>query len=105
MKKKVYISIPISGMDYNKQREKADRIKSALSKRGYDVISPFEMYVGKDPSYGEYLGADVTAIIDHAEAVYMCRGWEESHGCKVERFVALEYGKELIYEVRYAGRR
>lgn len=98
MKKKIYLSIPITGLDINKQMEKADRVKAMLSKRSYDVINPFEIYVGEKPTYGEYLGADVTAIIDHADEIFMCKGWQNSKGCRVERFVADTYGKRIMYE-------
>lgn len=98
MRRKIYISIPITGLDYNRQREKADSIKMLLSKQGYEVINPFEIYVGANPTYGDYLGADVRAIIDHADEVFMCRGWKNSKGCQIERFVAETFGKKIKYE-------
>ena len=98
MKKTIYISIPITGHDENKQREKADSIKHMLSRQGWHVISPFDVYVGPEPTYGTYLGADVRIIIDHVDAIFMCKRWQESKGCRVERFVAETYGKEIRFE-------
>lgn len=97
MKEKVYISLPISGRE-KEAREKADLVKTALSKRGYEVINPFEICHGKDASYGRMMGNDVTAIIDHADAVYFCVGWQHSKGCRVERTVAEVYKKRVMFE-------
>lgn len=96
--KTIYISIPISGHDEKKQREKADRIKHLLSRKGWNAINPFDIYVGPDPTYGAYLGADVRMIIDHADAIFMCSGWQESKGCRIERFVAETMGKAVRFE-------
>lgn len=97
---RIYISLPISGLDEKKQREKADRVKTMLSKMGHQVINPFEIYVGDNASYGQCLGADITALIDHAEAIFLCKGWRESKGCRIEKFVAETMGKKIIYEER-----
>lgn len=98
MKKRIYISIPTSGEDQKKQRERADLIKTLLSKRGYDVINPFEIYRERDASEGDNLGTDITSLVNHADEVFMCKGWQASRGCKIARFVAETYGKRVIFE-------
>lgn len=100
---RIYISLPITNLDEKKQREKADRVKTMLSKMGHDAINPFEIYVGTDASYGQCLGADITALIDHASAIFLCKGWRESKGCRIEKFVAETMGKKIIYEEREEG--
>lgn len=94
----IYISIPITGRDDKKQREKADRIKHFLSRKGWNAINPFDIYVGPDATYGDYLGSDVRLIIDHCQAIFMCDGWQESKGCRIERFVAETMGKVIKFE-------
>ena len=96
--KKIYISIPITGLDEKRQREKADRIKMSLSRDGWQPINPFDVYVGPDPASRTYLGTDVRIIIDYADVIFMCDGWERSKGCQVEKFVAETYGKTVMYE-------
>ena len=98
MKKKCFISVPISGLDYKRQREKADIVKGWLSKKGYDVINPFEILHGKNPTLGDYIGANIKALIEHADEIFMCKGWQNSKGCRIERFVADTYGKRIMYE-------
>lgn len=88
-KTKIYISLPISGQEH-KAREKADRIKTALSKKGYEVISPFDIYPGKDPEYEDYICFDLRALMD-CDAVYFCLGWEHSCGCGIEHDVVMRF--------------
>lgn len=95
----IYISLPITGQE-KEAREKADRVKTMLSKKGHEPINPFEIYVGVNPTYGQCLGADITTLIDNADAIYLCNGWENSHGCRIEHFVAQEMKKKVIFEER-----
>lgn len=97
---KIYISLPISNLDEKKQREKADRIKTMLSKMGHAPINPFEIYAGKEATYGRQIGYDIAVLIDYAEAIFLCKGWRESKGCQLEHKVAELYGKKIIYEER-----
>ena len=72
-----------------------------LSKKGFEVINPFSIYHGErkgKPTTGQYMGADITALIDHADIIFMCSGWQHSKGCRVERFVAETYGKVIKFE-------
>lgn len=96
---RIYISLPITGCE-KEAREKADKIKMMLSKMGHKPINPFEIYTGPDASYGRMLGHDITVLIDHAEAIFLCKGWEHSHGCRIEHFVAQEMKKNIIFEER-----
>lgn len=90
MKQRIYISIPISGLDQNKVREKADLIKAKLSREGYDVVSPFDVYAGKKPTYEDYICYDLLAMLG-CDAIYFCEGWEKSCGCGIEHDVAMRF--------------
>lgn len=96
---KIYISLPISGKE-KEAREKADRVKTMLSKMGHAPINPFEIYAGINAPYGRQLGYDIAVLIDFADAIFLCKGWRESPGCKIEKFVAETCGKKIIYEER-----
>ena len=101
-KPKIYISLPITGQE-SKAREKADRIKAALSKKGYEAVSPFDIYAGKDPDYEDHLCFDLRAMME-CDIVYFCQGWDRSCGCGIEHDVAMRmkaYGKKdfkVMYE-------
>ena len=43
-----------------------------------------------------YMGKDIEQVI-LCDAILMCPGWENSKGCKVEKFTAETYGKEVLY--------
>ena len=97
MKKTIYISIPITGHNEKKQREKADRIKAHLSKNGYEVVNPFDIYAGDHPDYFDHICHDLRALSDCDEA-YFCLGWQNSKGCQLERQFCDIYGKVLRFE-------
>lgn len=94
---RIFISLPISSMDEKRQREKADKIKMALSKHGYEVVNPFDVYAGENPKHIDYLLADLRALND-CDAIYLCKGWQNSKSCQMEREFAEVYGKRLMFE-------
>lgn len=102
-RQKIYISIPITGHSEEKVREKADRVKAKLSREGWTVVSPFDIYAGRNPEYADYIAADIRALMD-CDAIYMCRGWAKSCGCSIEIATARalkEFDKKpftIIYE-------
>ena len=102
MKQRIYISLPISA-DPAKAREKADLIKAKLSREGYGVINPFDVYAGKNPTYADYICYDLRAMLD-CDGIIFCEGWEQSCGCNIEHDVAMRfkaYGKKdfkIMYE-------
>ena len=94
---KIYISLPISGKPEKETREKADRIKAALSRAGHTPVNPFDIYAGDKPSYADYLCADLLALYD-CDAIFLCEGWQFSRGCRIERMFAEEFCKTVMYE-------
>lgn len=99
---KIYLSIPISGQE-TKAREKADTIKTSLSKQGWEVVNPFDVFPGKNPTYADHICYDLLAMLG-CDAIFFCKGWEESCGCNIEHDVAMRfkaYGKKdfkIMYE-------
>lgn len=94
---KIYISIPITGRDQRKARHKADLAKAAISRAGHTPVSPFDIYAGKSPTYADHLCYDLRALAD-CDAIYLCKGWQYSRGCRIERNFADEFLKKIIYE-------
>lgn len=95
---KIYISLPITGHDEKTQREKADKIKMALSRKGYEVVNPFDIATDKkNPDWFDYIGADLRELAK-CDAIFLCNGWKESKGCKLEMQYALSMGIRQIFE-------
>ncbi len=95
--KKVYVSIPITGEDYNDQRNHAFVVATDLGMKGYDPITPFDINPQATTPYNEAMGKCVEALLE-CDAICLCKGWNNSKGCRAELQVALVYGKDVITE-------
>ena len=95
-RKRVYISIPISGHDLEEVKEKARKAKIWVSHL-YDAITPFDVCPEPDKPYSYYMGKDIEALLE-CDAIFLCEGWQNSKGCMAEFEVARIYGKEIMFE-------
>jgi hypothetical protein len=71
----------------------------------YEIVSPIDTNHIDDEALGNhlqiektayYMGRDIENVI-LCDAILMCPGWENSKGCKVEKFTAETYGKEILF--------
>lgn len=95
--KKVYVSIPITGENYNDQRNHAFVVATNLFQKGYDVITPFDVVRSLSTPYNTAMGKCITALLD-CDAIYLCKNWQKSKGCTAELQAALVYEKEVMVE-------
>lgn len=95
--KKIYVSIPITGENYIDQRNHAFIVATDLAQKDWDVITPFDIVKKVCTPYNEAMGKCVETLLD-CDAIFMCKGWQKSDGCRAELQVALVYGKEVITE-------
>lgn len=79
MKKKVYISGPITGVE--KYWEPFEKAEDELTAAGFTVLTPTRLPLGLDNA--AYMRIDL-AMIDAADAVLFLPGWSRSRGAKVE---------------------
>ena len=105
-RKRIYISIPISGHDLEEVKEKARDIRKFLLldefdwEKGWnstDVITPFDVCPETGKPYSYYMGKDIEALLK-CDTIYLCEGWQNSKGCMAEFEVARIYGKEIMFE-------
>ena len=105
-RKRIYISIPISGHDIEEVKAKAIDIIERLLwdvfelKKGRnrpDIITPFDVCHEPDKPYSYYMGKDIEALLE-CDAIFLCEGWQNSKGCMAEFEVARIYGKEIMFE-------
>ena len=62
------------------------------------VITPFDVNENEDKdSYARKMGNDIEALLE-CDAIYMCKGWQDSKGCMAEFAVAKIYNKKIIIE-------
>lgn len=97
MNKKVYISLPITGEDYNNKRNHAYVVAVNLEQKDYEAVTPFDAVPSLSTPYNEAMGRCVSALLE-CDAIYLCKNWQNSKGCMAELQVALVYGKEVMTE-------
>ena len=101
---KIYISLPITGHEctYEKRLDDAVEYVKKMYPDDY-IITPKEIaerlkdYQPMKPTYKDYLLADMEAIA-HCDAIFMCRGWNDSDGCFAEWSFADAIGLTILYQ-------
>jgi hypothetical protein len=126
MNKTIYISVPMTGRTYRQINNDIGRAAEYIAEHyDYDstilliptdieqavkahfcwsgVFENFDEYKEyanrSDFTYGIYIGFDIMALIDDADTVLLCPGWEQSKGCRLEKAAAEIYGKEVVMMV------
>ncbi len=104
---KIYIATPVNARKeptlvkkmaaaYERVEELTRMVKAHLPKA--NVCSVFSAFVvcknGQPVSEDKIIGACVRKVMQ-CDVILMDDGWGDSHGCKVERYTAQEYGKEI----------
>jgi hypothetical protein len=95
-KKRLYISLPITGYSLDEVKKQAEAYKNIWCKK-YEVITPFDVHTDNDGSkpYSYYMGKDIEALLE-CDAIYMSPGWVHSKGCNAEYQIAKIYGIEIL---------
>lgn len=104
-KKKVYISLPITGHNIEGVEKRCKSACELIEQLGFDAVSPLEVSSNPDASYEEHIGRDITALLQ-CDAVIFLEGWNYSNGCSLEYSAAGIYEKERLFSIgelkRYA---
>ena len=103
--KSIYISLPITGHEdtYEQRLDAAVEYVKTNYPEYERIITPKEVaerledYQPMKPKYKDYLLADMEAIA-HCDAIFMCRGWNDSYGCFAELAFAEAIGLEILYQ-------
>ena len=94
-KKKVYLSLPITGRPLEEAMAYARMMKEELQLQGCEVITPFEVCPNNEEPYSRLMGRCIEALLE-CDAAYFCIGWQRSKGCMAEFEIARIYGKETL---------
>lgn len=105
MKYKIYISLPIGGQE-NTVRFRFDNAVEEVKNQFGDVeiISPVNIdkfdYNGlttpRDHDWAWYMGQDLERLL-RCDFIFMCKGYLNSPGCRVELAVARERDIKVVY--------
>lgn len=96
MKKKIYISLPISHYDLQERIEYAERVERILS-HFYEVVNPLKNCISQSENWRVHMKKDLQLLLE-CDAIFMCKDFENSKGCKLEWDVATTCGMPVIYE-------
>ena len=97
MKKRIYISGPISGTkDYMERFSSAEK---KLAEEGYAVLNPAKVnaQMPEVTTYDEYM-AICFAMLEMTDTIFMLHEWRNSRGAQMERRFALEKDYDILYE-------
>lgn len=108
--KKVYISLPMAGQEDTIWERYQDSILKVKQIKGYEfceIVPPIDITdfmpdnnkitnVNNKYTYGYYLGKDIEVLCECSD-IYMSKNWENSKGCKIEKYVAETLGINVLY--------
>ena len=97
MKKKIYLSGPISGHDIDERRKEFRRVQTQLEKAGYDVVNPMENGLPEGATTNQHMKRDIELLLT-CDAAFMMLRWTHSAGCITEFHVAHSIGLEIQFE-------
>ena len=111
-KKKIYLATPVNG---RKEKTLAEKMKAARKRIvemqeqlkkfypdatfrcSFDIIG---LVLDQPLTEAEIMGACVRMVME-SDMIVLDDGWECSQGCTVERFVAMQYGKQVYTMQRF----
>lgn len=96
-KKKIYLSLPISGYDIEERRMTALRKKQELESAGWVVLNPLQNGFPVDAGTHAHMKRDIEMLLD-CDAIYMMSRCFHSAGCMTEFHVATAIGLEVYFE-------
>ena len=104
---KVFISQPMSGLSLETIKAVREKAKTDIYNFTADIVnnnSDIEfidnLQEDKDPETTgnlTYLGYDIQ-LLENADCVYFCKGWEKSRGCYIEFTVCKTYDIPMVFE-------
>ena len=101
MKKKIYISGPITGLERHVYLNNFDDAELKLRAMGYKVINPTKLLPSRFLWIYKIIGYKLTLLYDiwhllNCDGIYMIDGWQWSKGARLERAIAQLFNIELI---------
>ena len=95
-RKRIYIAGPVSGLDYEYACGHFIDAEKRLHEKGWDVVNPVRLCSSTWP-WRKCMSVCLKAMLD-CDGIYMLKGWKKSRGAKLEHFIALKLGIEILLE-------
>lgn len=95
MKKKLYISAPISGGEPEERRKFFAGVARDAAERGWQPVNPMDNGLEAEAPWEQHMRKDIRMMLE-CDAIILMSGWQFSRGCRLEEIVAREIGLEVI---------
>ena len=96
---KIMISQPMKDRSGEDIKEERKHIIEKFNNMHIEVIDTiFTEEAPENNNAGVYYLGKSIKEMSKADALFMCDGWREARGCRIERQVAQEYGIKILYE-------
>ena len=110
MKRKVYLSGPMTGIPRSEYQRKFREAERILHRHGYGVINPCRVWacrfqwlfrlmnalLGKRLTYAVILAYDLILLMTRADGIVMLPGWQASRGAQIENYVSMHFWMQGI---------
>ena len=105
MKRRIYISGPMTGIEPREYRRRFREAEAILRRHGYGCINPCRVWpcrfpwlyrlmnalLGKRLAYAVILAYDLILLMTRADGIAMLPGWQASRGAQIENYVARHF--------------
>ena len=105
MKRRIYISGPMTGIEPREYRRRFREAETILRRHGYGCINPCRVWpcrfpwlyrlmnalLGKRLTYAVVLCYDLLLLMTRADGIAMLPGWEQSRGARIENYTARHF--------------
>lgn len=96
MSRRIFISGPVSGLDYNQACAAFFKAEAMIRERGDTPVTPVRICSAEWP-WKKCMRTCLKALAD-CDGIYMLHGWRKSRGAKLEHFNALKLGMTIETE-------
>ena len=110
MKRRIYISGPMTGIEPREYRRRFREAEAILRRHGFGCINPcrvwpcrwpwiykaMEFCLGHSKAYALILAYDLLLLMTRADGIAMLPGWQASRGAQVENFVSQHFWMQGI---------
>ena len=105
MKRRIYISGPMTGIEPREYRRRFREAETILRRHGYGCINPCRVWpcrfpwlyrlmnalLGKRLTYAVILAYDLILLMTRADGIAMLPGWQASRGAQIENYTARHF--------------